>query len=163
MGCAGNLCHPDSVVCVNQNITLRFFREWLDLKIAHRGRRGSCAGPELVYPLPVPSMIFILKNLLFLKRVHRRCHPSYQQPHWALVSDIQTFKLKSSFRRALLKFKWVGHTEESTRLLTRLHAHLCSAWPSHLVLQSRGWFCFCKWASEAEVSLPRPPLLWGHH
>lgn len=120
-------------------------------------RRWSCVSPELVYPVPVPSMVFILKNYLFLKRVHWRCHPSYQQPHWALVSDIQTVKLKSSFRRELLKFKWAGHIEEES---ARLHAHLCS-WPSHLVPQSRRWFCFCKWALEAEVSLPRPPAPLG--
>lgn len=111
--------------------------------------------PNMVYLLPLPSTTLILKNYFFCKRVHQSCHPSYAQPQWALVSDIQTFKLKSCFRGELLKFKWVWHIEEES---TGLHAHL-RFWPSHLVPQSRVWFCFCKWALEAEVSLPRPPLL----
>lgn len=91
-------------------------------------RQWSHAIPKVFSLLPMPSMIFILSSHFFLKRVHQSCHPSYQQPHWALMSDIQTFKLKSCFRRELLKFKWAGHIEEEN---TRLHAHL-RIWPSHL-------------------------------
>ena len=91
-------------------------------------RQRSRAIPKVFSLLPMPSMIFILSSHFFLKRAHQSCHPSYQQRHWALMSDTQTFKLKSCFRRELLKFKWAGHIEEEN---TRLHAHL-RIWPSHL-------------------------------
>lgn len=73
------------------------------------------------------------------------------------MSDIQTFKLKSSFRRELLKFKWAGHIEEES---ARLHAHLC-VWPSHLVPQSRVWFCFCKWGFGGGGQPPTAPTPLG--
>lgn len=140
------------------NITLHIFF-WWGIKVKNSPqRRWSHAIPEVAYLLPVPSMIFTIKNPS-LPQKSSLTLSSYQQPHWALVSDIQTFKLKSSFRRELLKFKWAGHIEEES---APLHAHLC-VWPSYSVPQSRVSFCFCKWALEAEVSLPRPPLLWGHH
>lgn len=103
-----------SCVWIKYNPSLFFSFLWAIKFKNSPQRRWSFARPELVCLLSVPNMIFILKNYLFLKRVHWRCHPSYQQPHWALVSDIQTFKLKSSFRRELLKFKWAGHIEEES-------------------------------------------------
>lgn len=54
------------------------------------------------------------------------------------MSDIQTFKLKSCFRRELLKFKWAEHIEEEN---TRLHAHL-RVWPSHLAPRAGSGFVF---------------------
>lgn len=103
---------------------------------------------------PVPSMIFTHESHFFLKRAHQSCHPSHQQLHWALGNDIPTFQLKSCFRRELLKFKWAGHIEEAAVVCmhTSTLGHPFSP-------ESRVWFCFCKWASETEVSLPRPPLL----
>lgn len=103
---------------------------------------------------------FYSSSHFFLKRVHQSCHPSYQQPHWALMSDIQTFKLKSCFRRELLNSNEPGILKKKT--LACMHTSL-RIWPSHLDPQSRVWFCLCKWASRGGGQPPTAPTLWGHH